>query len=182
MVPYRAGSRYLRGKFSPMETLAVGTPFVLYTVFGHEKPKGREIEDLATIYSRGGNILQGCSTLRAGGNPIDNDLIRIRDRLEGVAFVPLLAAGRTLTFLSGCLGSPKTVHGRGTTAVPTVLVHLGLEFGNASLQVSVLITEFRDNALESIDDCKKIWNICHGVLRKRAFLNTHPRGRNISSH
>jgi hypothetical protein len=172
-----------------METLAVGTPFVLYTVFGHEKPKGREIEDLATIYSRGGNILQGCSTLRAGGNPIDNDFIRIRDRFKCVAFVPLLTAGRTLTFLSGCLGSPKTVHGGGTTAVPTVLVHLGLEFGNASLQVSVLITEFcdetllfRDDALEIIDDCKKSRDICHSVLGKRTFFNTHPRGRNISSH
>jgi len=48
--------------------------------------------------------------------------------------------------------------------------------------VSVLITEFCDETLEIIDDCKKSWNICHGVLRKRAFLNTHPRGRNISSH
>jgi hypothetical protein len=40
---------------------------------------------------------------------MDGNLIRIQNRVKGGAFVLFLATRRTLAFLSGCLGSPKTV-------------------------------------------------------------------------
>ena len=120
---------------------------------------------------------------------MDDDLIWVLDRSEGGAFVPLLATGRTFTFRSWRLGSPKTVHRGRTTAVPAVLVYLTLKLSNPSLQMSVFSTEFGDgvllfctDALEIIDECEKNRDILDGVLGKRSILNSCSGIGDISSH
>jgi len=113
---------------------------------------------------------------------MDNDSIRVWDRLKGMAFVPLLAPGRALTLLPRRLGTPKAIHRGGTTAVATVLVQLGFEVGNPGLEVSVLSTEFCDETFEILEGCKKNRNIRNGILRERTVLNTRFGIRVLSSH
>ena len=113
---------------------------------------------------------------------MDDDLIWVLDRSESGAFVPLLAAGRTFTFRSWRLWSPKTVHRGRTTAVPAVLVYLTLKLSNPSFQMSVFSTEFGDDTPEIIDDCEKSRDILDGVLGKRSILNSCYGIGDISSH
>jgi hypothetical protein len=120
---------------------------------------------------------------------VDDDHIRVRNRVKGMSFVTLLAARRALTPLPWRLRSAKPVHRGRTTAVPAVLVQLGFEFGNLSLQASILVTEvcdetlvFRDEPFEILDGCKKNRDIRNGVLRERSILNIRSGIGDISSH
>ena len=120
---------------------------------------------------------------------MDDNLIRIRDRVKSVACVPLLTPRRARTVLPRRLGASKAIHRGRTTAVPAVLVQLSLELGNPGLQVSILGTEFgdetllfRDEAFEILDDGKKNRDIRNGVLRKRSILNIRSAIGDISSH
>lgn len=70
---------------------------------------GWNIKNLTPFHIRRFNVFQGCPTLGAGGNSMDDEHIRVRDRLKSVAFVPLLAAWRAFTFLPRCLRSPETI-------------------------------------------------------------------------
>jgi hypothetical protein len=120
---------------------------------------------------------------------MDDDHIRVRNRVKGMSFVTLLATRRALTPLPWRLGAAKPVHRGRATAVPAVLVQLGSEFGNLSLQASVLVTEvcdetlvFRDEPFEILDGCKKNRDISNGVLRERSILNIRSGIGDISSH
>jgi len=148
----------------------------------HEKAEGEEVKNLTTLFVKRFDVFQGCSTARAGGDGMDNDSIRVWDRLKGMTFVPLLAPGRALTLLPRRLGPPKAIHRGGTTAVATVLVQPGFEVGNPGFQASILSTEFRDETLEITDDCKKIRDVLNSVLGERSILNTSFRIWVFSSH
>ena len=99
-----------------------------------------------------------------------------------MTFMSLLTPGRALTLFPRCLGSLKAIHRGRATAVAAVLVQLGFEVGNPGLQASILNMEFRAEALEITDDCKKNRDVLNSVLGERSILNTSFRIWVFSSH
>jgi len=163
-MPYCTRCATSAGKFQPVGTPTVGTLFVFRTVFGHENQGGEVCQkpDAAPHQT----VRRDPEMPRTGNRRRQYgrfDHIRVRNRLRGMA-LSLLTTRRTFTLLPWCLGPSKTIHpSREGDCCSTVLIQLGFDLGNLSLQMSILVTEFRDEALlfrneafEIIDDCKKI--------------------------
>jgi hypothetical protein len=174
--------RDISRKCSLVNTPTAGTPLVLRAMLKHEKAEGEEVKNLTTLLVKRFDVFQRFPTLRADGDCMDDDAIRVWIQLKGMTFMSLLTPGRALTLFPRCLGSLKAIHRGRATAVAAVLVQLGLKFGNLSLQASILSTEFCDEALEITDDCKKIRDVLNSVLGERSILNTSFRIWVFSSH
>ncbi len=195
--------RDISRKCSLVNTPTAGTPLVFRAMLKHEKnymmpmgpqayrmKKGKgifirteseEVKDLAALLVKRFDVFQGCLTLRAGGDCMDDDGIRVWDRLKYDLYA-LLTTRRALTLRPQRLGPLKLIHRGRATAVAVVLVQLEFEVGNLSLEASTLITEFRDETLKITDDYKKNRDVLNGVLGKGSILDTGFRIWVFNSH
>ena len=101
-------------KFSLVNTPATGTPFMFHTMLKYEKGEGEEVKDLTTLPVKRFNVFQGCPTPGAGGDSMDDDSIRVWDRLKGMTFMPLLTPGEGAhrsSVASGAAGSHPSREG-----------------------------------------------------------------------
>jgi hypothetical protein len=93
------GVRYLDRKFSWVKTPTMGAPFVFCTVFSHDNPGRRYVKNLTSFYDRWVDMFQGCPAPGTGGSSMDDDHIRVLNRLKGMTFVTLLTTRRAFTLL-----------------------------------------------------------------------------------
>jgi len=90
---------HLGRKLGRMRTPTMGAPFVFCTVFGHDNPGMGYIKNLPLLYGRWFDMFQGCPAPGTGGSSMDDDHIRVLNRLKGMTFVTLLTTRRAFTLL-----------------------------------------------------------------------------------